>query len=168
MQCRFTCAHAEAACRPRETDRSEASMLARLSRAGELTKVWVPDCSHEAMRDLIRAREIGSKDVRQPRQRIQGFLLRYDRRYARAVWKRTHRVWLGNQTFEHPAQQIAFQTHVNAMDQAVEAQIAALLPSWSLGPVVTALQALRGVAFAVAVGVVAEIGDISRFDGPRQ
>jgi transposase len=157
-----------------KTDRRDAIMLARLSRAGELTKVWVPDCGHEAMRDLIRAREVASKDVRQARQRIQGFLLRYGRRYSSAVWKRTHRVWLGNQTFEHPAQQIAFQTYLNAMDQAVErkvaieAQITALLPNWSLGPVVTALQALRGVALAVAAGMMAEIGDIRRFDNPRQ
>jgi len=60
------------------------------------------------------------------------------------------------------------------MDQAVErkvaieAQITALLPNWSLGPVVTALQALRDVALAVAAGVIAEIGDLRRFDNPRQ
>jgi transposase len=157
-----------------KTDRRDAIMLARLSRAGELTKVWVPDCAHEAMRDLIRVREVASKDVRQARQRIQGFLLRYGRRYAGAVWKRSHRVWLGNQSFDHPAQQIAFQTYLNAMDQAferkveIEKQIQALLPDWSLGPVVEALLALRGVAFAVATGVVAEVGDLRRFDNPRQ
>lgn len=157
-----------------KTDRRDAIMLARLSRAGELTKVWVPDCAHEAMRDLIRAREIASKDVRQARQRIQGFLLRYGRRYTGAVWKRSHRVWLGNQSFDHPAQQIAFQTHLNTMDQAVERKVAiekqimVLLPDWSLGPVVEALQSLRGVALAVAAGVVAEVGDIQRFDSPRQ
>ena len=126
------------------------------------------------MRDLIRAREIASKDVRQARQRIQGFLLRYGRRYTGAVWKRSHRVWLCNQSFDHPAQQIAFQTHLNTMDQAVERkaaiekQIMVLLPDWSLGPVVEALQSLRGVALAVAAGVVAEVGDIQGFDSPRQ
>ncbi len=60
------------------------------------------------------------KDVRQVRQRIQGFLLRHGRRYAGAVWKKQHRVWLANQSFAHPAQQIAFQTYLNAMDQAIE------------------------------------------------
>ena len=79
-----------------KADRRDAIMLARLSRAGELTKVWTPDCAHEAMRDLIRAREVASKDVRQARQRVQGLLLRNGRRYAGAVWKRSHRVWLGN------------------------------------------------------------------------
>jgi transposase len=149
-------------------------MLARLSRAGELTTVWVPDPPHEAMRDLIRSREIASKDVRQARQRIQGFLLRHGRRYIGAVWKKQHRVWLGNQTFEHPAQQIAFQTYLNAKDQAnerkeaIEQEIAALLPEWSLGPVVEALQALRGIALVIAAGVVAEVGDMRRFNNPRQ
>ena len=157
-----------------KTDRRDALMLARLSRAGELTTVWVPDPAHEAMRDLIRSREAASKDVRQARQRVQGFLLRHGRRYVGAVWKKRHRVWLGNQTFEHSAQQIAFQTYINAMDQAnsrkeaIEGQIVALLPEWSLGPVVEALQALRGVAVVVAAGVVAEVGDMRRFDNPRQ
>jgi transposase len=157
-----------------KNDRRDALMLARLSRAGELTAVWVPDPAHEAMRDLIRAREVASRDVRQARQRIQGFLLRHGRRYIGAVWKKRHRVWLGNQTFEHPAQQIAFQTYLNAMDQAnerkeaIEQQIAALLPDWSLGSVVEALQALRGVALVIAAAIVAEVGDMRRFDNPRQ
>jgi transposase len=60
------------------------------------------------------------------------------------------------------------------MDQAlerkdlIEKQIEALVPEWSLGPVVEALQALRGVALTVAAGIVAEIGDMRRFDNPRQ
>ena len=100
--------------------------------------------------------------------------LRHGRRYAGAVWKKKHRVWLANQSFNHPAQQIAFQTYLNAMDQAIarkdliETQIETLVPEWSLGPVVEALQALRGVALVVTAGVVAEIGDMRRFDNPRQ
>src|ERR1700730_15544393 len=94
--------------------------------------------------------------------------------YAGVVWKKKHRVWLANQSFAHPAQQIAFQTYLNAMDQAlerkdlIEKQIEALVPEWPLGPVVEALQALRGVALTVAAGIVAEIGDMRRFDNPRQ
>ena len=157
-----------------KNDRRDAILLARLARAGELTPVWVPDETHEAMRDLIRARAVAVKDIRQARQRIRSFLLRYDRRYAGAVWKRTHRTWLGNQSFEHPAQQITFQSYLNAMDQAIDRrdfldrQIAELVAEWPLGPVVEALQALRGVAIAVAAGVVAEVGDMRRFDNPRQ
>ena len=39
-----------------KTDRRDAVNLARLHRAGELTPVWVPDQTHEAIRDLVRAR----------------------------------------------------------------------------------------------------------------
>ena len=47
-------------------------------------------------------------------------------------------------------------------------QLAAIVPSWSMAPVVTAYQAMRGVSFIVAVTFVAEIGDVRRFDNPRQ
>jgi transposase len=40
--------------------------------------------------------------------------------------------------------------------------------TWRLQPVVEALQALRGVQFTVAVTVIAELGDLTRFDNPRQ
>ena len=50
----------------------------------------------------------------------------------------------------------------------LEEQIAILLPSWSLAPVVNAMLALRGVAPIIAVSIVAEIGDFARFASPRQ
>ena len=45
-----------------KTDRRDAEKLARCYRAGELTAVWVPDAAHEALRDLVRAREAAKKD----------------------------------------------------------------------------------------------------------
>src|SRR4029079_15958026 len=42
---------------PVKTNRRDARTLARLLRAGELTPTWVPDEVHEAVRDLVRARE---------------------------------------------------------------------------------------------------------------
>lgn len=157
-----------------KTDRRDAIILARLSRAGELTSVWVPDTIHEAMRDLIRLRQAMVKDLRAARQRTKSFLLRYGRVFKGTSWKRSHRVWLGNQNFAHPAQQIAFQSYLNAVDQAqarrdeVDVQIRIFAADWAMAPVVTALQALRGVAFITAVTVVCEVGDIRRFDKPRQ
>jgi transposase len=47
-------------------------------------------------------------------------------------------------------------------------QVAELVPSWSAEPVVAACQAMRGAAFLSAVTFVAEIGDVRRFDSPRQ
>lgn len=157
-----------------KNDTRDAITLARLLRAGELTFVWVPDATHEAMRDLVRARQRAAHDIRQARQRIQGFLLRMQRRYPSKPWSYRHRIWLANQSFEHIAQQLTFQNYLNAHEQAearrelLDQQIKELLPHWSLFPVVQGLQALKGIALTIAVALVAEIGDFKRFAGPRQ
>jgi len=93
-------------------------MLARLLRAGELDFIWVPDEVHEAVRDLVRARQAASFDVRKARQRIQSFLLKHSRRCVKKPWGAQHRVWLANQSFEHPAQQIAFENYIRAEGQS--------------------------------------------------
>ena len=158
-----------------KTNRRDAVSLARLFRAGELTSVWVPDTVHEAVRDLVRARETASQDLRRKRQQLLSFLLRHGRIFSgRQHWSRAHLRWLAQQKFDHPAQQIVFQDAVDAIDDAaarlrrLDEQVAAIVPSWSMAPVVEAYQAMRGVSFAVAVTFVAEIGDLRRFDNPRQ
>jgi transposase len=158
-----------------KTNRRDAVTLARLFRAGELTSVWVPDTVHEAVRDLVRARETASQDLRRKRQQLLSFLLRHGRIFSgRQHWSRAHLRWLAQQKFDHPAQQIVFQDAVDAIDDAaarlrrLDEQVAAIVPSWSMAPVVEAYQAMRGVSFVVAVTFVAEIGDLRRFDNPRQ
>jgi transposase len=47
-------------------------------------------------------------------------------------------------------------------------QITEHLPSWSMAPVATAIQAMRGVALINAVTIVTEVGDFCRFGNPRQ
>ena len=64
-----------------KTNRRDAVSLARLHRAGELTAVWVPDRGHEAMRDLVRAREAAQEAQKRARQQLQSFLLRHGRVY---------------------------------------------------------------------------------------
>jgi len=158
-----------------KTDRRDAVMLAKLHRAGELTAVWVPDAAHEAMRDLVRARATAVRVLGKARQHLQGFLLRHGRTYpGKKGWTVAYRRWLTTVRFQHPAQQIVFQDYVDAVADAegrverLTGQIADLLPNWSLAPVVEAVQAMRGVAFIVAVTVVAEVGDFHRFETPRQ
>jgi transposase len=62
-----------------KTNRRDAVTLARLLRAGELTAVWLPDATHEAVRDLVRAREAAAQDLRRKRQQLLSFLLRHGR-----------------------------------------------------------------------------------------
>jgi transposase len=158
-----------------KTNRRDAVTLARLHRAGELTGVWVPDVVHEAVRDLVRARDAGSDDLRRKRQQLLSFLLRHGRiYYGGGHWTLAHRRWLARQAFEHTAQQIVFQERIDAITDAaqrlhrLDEQLAAIVPSWSMAPVVAAYQAMRGASFLVAVTFAAEIGDVRRFDTPPQ
>jgi transposase len=150
-----------------KTNRRDAITLARLHRAGELTPVWVPDEAHEAVRDLVRAREGAMLDLRMKRQQL--FLLRHDRIFpGRKTWSRAHVRWLCEQRFDHPAHQIVMQEYRHTIDDAetrldrLEGQLADVVPQWSMAPVVEAFQAMRGVGFLAAVVFVAEVGDGSR------
>jgi transposase len=158
-----------------KNDRRDAEMLARLHRAGELTPVYVPHVEDEAMRDLSRAREDAKSAERKARQQLNSFLLRSGFRYSgKTLWSLAHWRWISDIKMPHPAQQITLQEYVDAVRVCSERierfteQIRQLIPQWRLGPVVEALQALRGVSLVVAVTTVAELGDLSRFDHPRQ
>jgi transposase len=158
-----------------KTDRRDAVQLARLARSGDLTVVYVPKVADEAIRDLTRAREDTLRDLKSAKFRLKAFLLRHDiRSTGRATWGPAHLRWLAEVVCPTPAQQIVFQEYVRAvnehterlqrLDQALHDQVT----SWRLQPVVEALQALRGVQFIAAVTMVAEIGDLTRFETPRE
>jgi transposase len=123
------------------------------------------------VRDLVRARAAAAQDLRRKRQRLLSLLLRHGRIYdGRQHWTLAHRRWLAGQSFTHPAQQIVFQDAIEAIEEALarlrrlEQQLVALVPSWSMAPVVAAYQAMRGASFLVAVTVAAKLGDLRRFD----
>lgn len=158
-----------------KTNRRDAMALARLLRADELTSVWVPDAAHEAMRDLVRARSSAVTTRRVQQQQIGAFMLKHGRVFPRKkAWTMRYLRWLQEQSFEHPAHQIALQEMVEALRIAservkrLEAAIEEFVAAWSLAPVVQALQALRGIDLIVAVTFVTEVGDIARFESPRQ
>lgn len=158
-----------------KTDRRDAIQLARLMRSGDLTPVYVPAVEDEAIRDLSRAREDAIRDLKAAKSRLKAFLLRQDIRYAgRATWGPAHLRWLAEVVCPTPAQQIVFQEYVRAVSehqarlQRLEAELREQVQAWRLYPVVQALQALRGVQFTVAVTLIAELGDLTRFDNPRQ
>ena len=158
-----------------KTDRRDAVQLARLARSGDLTAVYVPTVEDEAMRDLTRAREDALSDLKDAKFRLKAFLLRQDIRYVgRANWSPAHLRWLSEVVCPTSAQQIVFQEYVRAVHehterlQRLEQELQDHVKAWRLNPVVEALQALRGVQFIVAVIMVSEIGDLTRFDNPRE
>ncbi|SDK65651.1 Transposase [Mesorhizobium muleiense] len=158
-----------------KTNRRDALGLARLLRAGELTAVWVPDEGHEAMRDLVRARAAAVETLRVHRQHVSAFMLKHGRIFPRKKgWTMRYLCWLQAQQFDHPAHQIALQEMVEAVRiskeraERLERVIEEFVPAWSLAPIVRALQTLRGVDLIVAVTFATEVGDVSRFESPRQ
>jgi transposase len=162
-----------------KTDRRDALKLARNYRAGELTAVWVPDAAHEALRDVVRAREAAKKDQLRARHRLSKFLLRHGRRPPVGVkpWTMKYLEWVKREVhFEQLAQEATLLDYLHEVEHAA-ARIARLdgaieeaakcAPS-KMRAVIEALQALRGIAHVSAVTVVAELGELSRFSRAKQ
>jgi transposase len=157
------------------TDRRDARHLARLMRSGDLTPVYGPQVEDEAIRDLSRAREDAIRDLKAAKYRLKALLLRQEIRYTgHATWGPAHWRWLAEVVCPTPAQQIVFQAYVRAVPehterlQRLEQELHAQANTWRLAPVGEALQALRGVQLTVAVTTVAERGDLTRVDHPKQ
>jgi transposase len=158
-----------------KNDRRDAVEIARLLRSGDLTGIHVPSVEDEAIRDLCRARDAARVTLKAAKYRLKSFLLRLGLNYVgRADWNDAHKRYLAKVVCPTPAQQIVFQESVRAVDEQVErlgrleGELLERGPQWRLWPVVEALQALRGVQWVVAFTVVAELGDLTRFDNPRQ
>jgi len=161
-----------------KTDRRDAEKLARCYRAGELTPVWVPDAAHEALRDLVRAREAAKKDQLKARHRLGKFLLRHGRRpEGMKAWTKKYLEWIKSHVrFPQPALEAALEDYLHevehvaarilkleqAIDEAIQQAPA------EIRAVIEALQALRGVAQTTAATIVSELGSLSRFESPRQ
>src|SRR5919205_506895 len=161
-----------------KTDRRDAEKLARCYRAGELTPVWVPDDDHEALRDLVRAREAAKKDQLKARHRLSKFLLRHGQRpEGLKAWTKKHLEWIKSHVrFAQPALEATLADYLEEVDH-VAARIVKLdkaideavqhAPA-EIRAVIEALQALRGVAQTTAATIVSELGSLSRFQSPRQ
>jgi transposase len=161
-----------------KTNRRDAEKLARCYRAGDLTAVWVPDAAHEALRDLVRAREAAKKDQLRARHRLGKFLLRRGLRAVAGVksWTKAHLLWVKTLRFEHPAQEATFLDYLHEVEHAAE-RVARLeraideavegAPS-DMRALIAGLQALRGIRKGSAATIVAEVGPLSRFARPKQ
>jgi transposase len=153
-----------------KTDRRDAVKLAQNHRSGDLVAVTIPDEAGEAIRDLERARDDAKRAEQVARHQLSKFLLRQGRSYpGKSAWNEAHRAWIAGQTFAEPAQQHVLADGLAAVEAAtlrvaqLTDRLREVAADWDRGPLVKALQALRGVEFVTAVTVVAEVGDFRRF-----
>ena len=131
--------------------------------------------AHLSEIDILITDRLPSLDLRSKRQQLLSFLLRHSRIYGggRSLDAGAP-AQVADQKFENAAQQIVFQEGIDAIEDALqrlrclEKQLALMVPEWSMAPVVEAYQVIRGASFLVAVTFAAEIGDVRRFDTPRQ
>jgi hypothetical protein len=94
--------------------------------------------------------------------------LRQDRRFEGKTWTDKHLAWIRALAFDHEAHPRVLVDYVHAVEEAgarvtrLDKDITELVESWSLKPLVQALQALRGVRLLSADVVAAELGDMAR------
>ena len=158
-----------------KTDARDALKLARLHAAGQLRPVVVPAVELEALRDLVRAREDLRGDLMGARHRISKLLLRRGWVFdgPGETWSTRHLQWLGRVCFAEPLTETVFGEYLahhevllarrDRLDRLLAEQ--AILGPWA--PTVARLRCLRGVDTLTAVGLIAEIGDITAFKHPK-
>ena len=158
-----------------KTDKRDARKLARLLRAGELTPVYIPEPTDEAIRDLCRARTDAVDDQRRSRYRLKAFLLRHGYRYqGKSAWTAAHQRYLRELVFAHPAMKVILEEYLLAIEAAreriegCEKAMRELLPGWRLEAAVKALMAMKGFQTVAGMILVSELGEIHRFGHPRQ
>jgi transposase len=159
-----------------KTDRLDALKLARLLRSGDLRAVWVPSPEQEALRDLSRARQAAQKDLLRVRNRTTKLLLRLEVHPPEGVnhWTAAYGRWLAGLKLEQPHQQAVLEELLRALAEGEERvkrltglvkEAAKAHPEAAL---IRAYQALRGVGVITAMSLLAELGDITRFETPRR
>jgi transposase len=156
-----------------KTDRRDASRLARLHRAGELTPIRVPAGAEEAVRDLVRARAALLADRKRAQQRITAMLMRHGQVWRSTYWTAAHEQWIAGQRFTEPALAAALAHYRAALDtrRAELAAIEAELEPWAARPplaeAVARLGCYRGIAELTGLVLAAEVAGWRRFGSAR-
>ncbi|MBA6222633.1 IS110 family transposase [Colwellia sp. MB02u-18] len=155
-----------------KTDKRDAAKLAKLFKAEELTTIYVPEAEDEAIRDLSRARETAMNDLKDAKYQLKGLFLRNNIKcVVKDNWSNQHLRWLTELILPHHSQQIVLQEMIQTITKRVARLVNELehqVKQWRYYPAVKAIQAMRGVRMLVAVGTIAELGDLRRFDHPRK
>ncbi|KGJ87816.1 IS110 family transposase [Colwellia psychrerythraea] len=158
-----------------KTDKRDALKLTKLLKDEELTPIYVPEPEDEAIRDLSRARETAMKDLKDAKYQLKALFLRNNISCkVNDNWSLQHLRWLTELILPHPSQQIVLQEMIQVITERIQREkrlaneLFHQVKSWRFYPVVKALQAVRGVRLLIATGIVAELGDLRRFDHPKK
>lgn len=160
----------------RKNDRRDAEFIARMLATHNIVEVPLPDMAVEAARDLDRALDDATRELRRSRQRLNMFLIRlghvWDERNAdgarEKAWTRAHWRWVSEIRLEGP-QRDALEYYVTAARCAesdrrqLERRVVALAGTDRWRATVEALSCIKGVDTLTAFRLAAEAGSFSRF-----
>lgn len=154
-----------------KTDKRDCLKLTQLLKQGDLNSIYVPQEQDEAIRDISRAREAAMQDLNDAKYRLKALLLRNHIQYKGTPnWSLKHLRWLTEIVLPHPAQHFVLQEMIQTISERsvrlerLDNELLHRVKQWRYYPVVKAIQAMRGVRLLVAVGLIAELGDLTRFD----
>lgn len=159
----------------RKTDARDAASLATLYRAGQLTPVHVPTPDEERVRALTRARQTFTRDLHESKQHVLKFLLAQGHKFeaGKKAWTHAFHRWLtGLIPTLHPLEQTILQAYLSALEHkqllrdGLDEQIQKVSKDGPYADPVARLRCLRGIDTLTAVSLVAEIGDVRRFETP--
>ena len=162
----------------RKHDKRDATELARLYRAGELTAIRIPTESEERVRDLVRCRQTFQREVLRVRHYITKFLRRRGLTYRDGShWVTKHQRWLRRILSDGTLlaeDQVVLGEYVSLLDYSVERReeldrrIEELAVSPAYRETVERLRCFRGIDTLAAMVLATELGDWRRFETPRQ
>lgn len=163
----------------RKHDKHDATQLARLHRAGELTPVRIPSEAEERVRDVVRCRETFRRESLKSRHYILKFLARRGFVYREGEnWTHKHLAWL--QALAAPSSALAaedalvFREYLALLEYKIgrrdelDREIDTLAQRPAYATAVGWLQCFRGFQLHAAMVLATEIVDWRRFAQPTQ
>ncbi len=163
----------------RKHDKYDASQLARLFRAGELTAVHIPTEAEERVRDLVRCRSTFQREILKSRHYVLKFLARRGLVYREGTpWRQPHYEWLRRLArVDSPLaaeDRLVFGAYLALLEyklsrrDELDRQIAALALTPALALKVVRLQCFRGLDTHGAMVLATELADWRRFGSARE
>ena len=158
-----------------KNDQVDAENLCRQYIAGDLTLVYVPTRQEEARAELVRQREQKKTKLRESKQRIRSFLLKYGIKETDAgkPWTKKYIEWCRTLKFNFPELEVSFRALLRDLDyftlevEELEEHIFQLVENdKKLKEVVDRLSCLRGFSKLSASVYVLELYNQKRFKKP--
>jgi len=165
----------------RKTDRRDAIKLARDYRDDRLVLIHIPTEADEAVRDLVRCRETFQREIVKSRHYILKFMRRRGLVYREGThWTQRHLNWIRQvlapsepaSLSEHDrivlGEYLALLEYKLQRRDDLDRQIEELALTPRYKPVVERLGCFRGFKTHAAMVIATELGDVRRFESPRQ